>query len=311
MTDIVEYGSEKQLNDFFMNGKFKMDRQVAIGGDVYTVVDASTYSITETLLKNKNPMVVYTKEGSTNEYLVFCWEATSRNAIHPSGCATITLETGSLYKKIDETVINELAGSDKITLRPDQLVGDLVKVSFTGLNNPKELMGKIDTGATVSSLHSDNFKINGQQITFTCGPLSNNSITVPLKTQHAVKSPDGGTVYRPVVELDVKVNGKLIKGAMFNLNDRSHMDQPVLIGQNILQSGKFFVDPSRTESVEAPELDWEFLQETSVAIPMLYRDQNEEVLAEFYQQMLESDITFNDLVRHIRREVIKTFEDIE
>jgi len=192
------------------------------------------------------------------------------------------------------------------------LVGDLVRVSFTGLNNPKELQGKIDTGATVSSLHSDNFKINGQQITFSCKPLTNNTITVPLKTQHAVKSPDGGTVYRPVIELDVKVNGKLIKNAMFNLNDRSHMDQPVLIGQNILQSGKFYVDPSRTESV-APKskLDWELLQETSVAIPMLHRNANEEVLAKFYKEMLESDITFDQLVKHIRREVIKTFEDIE
>ncbi len=130
-----------------------------------------------------------------------------------------------------------------------------------------------------------------------------------MKTQHAVKSPDGGTVYRPVVELDVKVNGKLIHGAMFNLNDRSHMDQPVLIGQNVLQSGKFYVDPSIKETVRG--IDWEEMQALSEVVSLVTKNPNDVILQQFYQNMLESDITFNDLVRHIRREVIKTFEETE
>jgi hypothetical protein len=302
MTDIVEYGTIELLNQYFVSGKFKLDPQVAVGPDVYTKFETSPFTISEAL-DGKNPMVVYVNKDAT-DMLVFCWEATSRNGIQPSGCAI--LSEVEKYKTKPK-VINEL-DDGKITIRPDQLVGDLVRVVFTSLTSPKELQGKIDTGATVSSLHSDRYTVKGQNIEFECRPLTDHVITVPLKTQHAVKSPDGGTVYRPVVELDVKVNGKLIKGAMFNLNDRSHMDQPVLIGQNVLQAGKFFVDPSRTEGVES-EFDWEILNETSRIIPT--QNANDEALSAFYQNMLESDITFNDLVRYIKREVIKTFEDIE
>ncbi len=304
---MIEFTGLEELNKAFMTGKFKLDSEFKVEGVVYELHSSAPISIVEAV-NGKHPIAVYVTEGSTN-LLLFCWEVNSRNALQPSGCAIVEDVNESWNKKEDkEHIIIEMNG-DKLTIRPDQLVGDLVKVSFTGLSAPKELMGKVDTGASVSSLHCDNYKINGQQIQFSCKPLTENMITVPLKTQHAVKSPDGGTVYRPVIELDVKVNGKLIKGAMFNLNDRSNMDQPVLIGQNILQSGKFYVDPSRTESVTG--IDWEILQEHANIVPMLHRHANDEVLAEFYKQMLESDITFNDLVRHIKWEVIKTFEEIE
>jgi hypothetical protein len=292
----------EELNKAFTTGKFKLDSEIVVENLTYTLFEVAPVSIVESI-RGKRPMAIYISE-QVDDAIVFCWEVNSRNAIQPVGCALFEGEG----KKI-KNVLSEAQMDDKITIRPDQLVGDLVRVSFTGLNNPKELQGKIDTGATVSSLHADRYKINGNQIEFSCKPLTDNLITIPLKTQHAVKSPDGGTVYRPVVELDVKVNGKLIQGAMFNLNDRSHMDQPVLIGQNILQAGKFFVDPSKSESES--KVDWEMIHEATVGIPFLWRTANDEVLKEFYENMLESDITFDDLVRYIKREVIKTFEDIE
>ncbi len=301
-----DYLNTELLNKDFMSGAFKLDPEVVVEGTKYTLFDSAPISIIESL-QGKSPLAVYTND-KNNHILLFCWESTERNALRPSGCEIIKQLKGDIFKK-EEKLIVELDG-DKITIRPDQLVGDIVRVSFTGLNNPKELQGKVDTGATISSLHADNYKINGQQIQFTCKPLSNTTLTVPLKTQHAVKSPDGGTVYRPVVELDVKVNGKLIQGAMFNLNDRSHMDQPVLIGQNILQSGKFYVDPAKTETV-AVGTDWEMLNEIAVGVAMFHRNPNQQVLKEFYQSMLDSDITFNELMRYIRFEVIQTFEDTE
>lgn len=299
-----EFTTIEQLNKAFMSGSFKLDQTVIVEGTTYTLFESSPISIVESI-QGKNPIAVYTSD-NPKLTLLFAWHVNSRNALQPSGVAE--METLDAHLIRDEQFIVEVDG-DKITIRPDQLIGDLARVSFTGLSNPKEIHGKVDTGATISSLHADHYKINGNQITFTCQPISSNAITVPLKTQHAVKSADGGTVYRPVVELDVKVNGKLINGAEFNLNDRSHMDQPVLIGQNVLQAGKFYIDTSIKESIKG--IDWEYLQETANIIPMLHHNANEDQLNEFYKFMMQSDVTFQDLVRHIRHEVIKTFDDIE
>jgi hypothetical protein len=287
-----------------MNGSFKFDPNITVGDVDWTLFDQNAPKITESLVSGKNPMVVYISE-QTKNILIGAWTANARNGLLPVGF--IEVEGPDLIKETERLIV-EMNG-EKITIRPDQLVGDIVRVVFTSLTAPKEIQGKIDTGATISSLHADRYTVKGTNIEFECKPLTDHVITVPLKTQHAVKSPDGGTVYRPVVELDVKVNGKLIKGAMFNLNDRSHMDQPVLIGQNVLQAGKFFVDPARTESVKG--VDWDELQLLSEVAPLINRNPNDPVLQEFYNHMLESDITFKDLVQHIKREVIKTFEDIE
>lgn len=302
-----EFKTIDDLNLAFVSGKFKLDSQVVVEGTSWSLFETSPYTIIE-CLHDKHPMVVYINENNS-DVLVFAWQTNSRGAIQPSGATTIHTKQGeALIKETPDELIIETDG-EKITIRPDQLVGDVVRVSFTGLSNPKELQGKIDTGATVSSLHADNYKINGSQISFVCSPLSPNTITVPLKTQHAVKSPDGGTVYRPVIELDVKINGKLLHGAMFNLNDRSNMEQPVLVGQNILQAGKFYVDPTRVEGVS--RVDWNTLNEHANIVPLLCRNINEDVLNAFYAEMLESDITFKELIQHVRREVIKTFEDTE
>jgi hypothetical protein len=300
-----KFATLSELNEAFLDGSFKFDPRIEISGRTYTLFEVNQVKITETLINYKLPMVVYVSEASQT-LLIAAWTTNARNGVLPAG--VVEVNGLDLITRVTEHLIVEMDG-EKITIRPDQLVGDVVRVSFTGLNNPKELQGKIDTGATVSSLHADNYEIKGTSISFTCSQLSNNTITMPLKTQHAVKSPDGGTVYRPVIELDVKVNGKLIKGAMFNLNDRSHMDQAVLIGQNILQAGKFYVDPSRKESVEG--VDWEGLQCLAEIAPIVNRNPNDPILTEFYKRMLDSDVTFKDLVQHIRREVIKTFEDIE
>lgn len=302
---MIKFATLQDLTKSFMNGSFKLDHEFMVENIEWSLFDQHAPQILETMHHNKCPMVVYVNE-QTPDVLIGAWTLNSRNGIVPAG---FIMAAGDNIIKETERLIVEMQNGDKVTIRPDQLVGDVVRCVFTSLNAPREIQGKIDTGATISSLHADRFTIKGTNIEFECKPLTDHIITVPLKTQHAVKSPDGGTVYRPVVELDVKVNGKLIKGAMFNLNDRSHMDQAVLIGQNILQAGKFFVDPSKTETVKG--IDWDDLQLLAEIAPLANRNTNDPILTEFYQHMIDSDITFKDLVQHIRREVIKTFEDIE
>lgn len=124
-------------------------------------------------------------------------------------------------------------------------IGNNVEVSFTQLG--KVAQAKVDTGATTSSIHATDIVVQRSQnsVTFTSEVLSQGRVTLDLAGVQEVHSADAGGVVRPVVELDVSVDGVDLHGVKFNLNDRSNMDCHVLIGQNILQAGRFLVDTTK------------------------------------------------------------------
>lgn len=137
---------------------------------------------------------------------------------------------------------------DTTTKTPENEIGSTVEVRFTNIPGSVPMKGKVDTGADISSLHATEHSIENGQVTFLCPELSPNRITIPLITQQTVKSSDGGHEYRPVIKVNVKVNGKLMNDVEFNLNDRGNMKFPVLIGKNILVKGGFKIDPRLDES---------------------------------------------------------------
>lgn len=131
------------------------------------------------------------------------------------------------------------------------IIGNEAEVTFATLGNRK-LVGKVDTGATTSSLHATNIRVSGGRVQFVCPDISSNAITMDLVGAQEVHSADGGGQQRPMVKFDVVINGQTMQGAVFNLNDRSNMDDPVLIGQNLLQAGNFIIDVNKDEPIESP-----------------------------------------------------------
>ena len=109
------------------------------------------------------------------------------------------------------------------------MLGLVEKVVLIGDNgSSKELVGRIDTGATVSSIDLD---------------LANKMNLKRIDKFKIVKSASG-IEKRPLVIAKIKVGGQMIE-EKFNLADRSHMTYQVLIGQNILKKGDFLVDPKK------------------------------------------------------------------
>jgi hypothetical protein len=105
------------------------------------------------------------------------------------------------------------------------IVGLTEKVIIKGEHETKELIARIDTGATKSSIDlalADKLGL---------GPVVDSKL---IKSAHGVK-------LRPVVQAEVILGGKTIL-ARFTLADRNHMKYDVLIGQNILKKN-FLVDP--------------------------------------------------------------------
>lgn len=104
------------------------------------------------------------------------------------------------------------------------------------------LMARIDTGATTSSLDVCDYKVDGNYVNFSmsirCG---GHKVRRPLLGWKEVRTSEGSE-RRPVVLVEMCLGPKLIKTHV-TLNDRSHMDYPVLVGRRTLR-GKFVVDVS-------------------------------------------------------------------
>ena len=76
--------------------------------------------------------------------------------------------------------------------------------------------------------------------------LASNAGLGPITGVVRVKTPSvKGKVTRPVVMATIEIHGKKFRTKV-NIQDRSHMNFPMIIGRNIL-SGNFIVDPEKNE----------------------------------------------------------------
>ena len=115
-----------------------------------------------------------------------------------------------------------------IKYKAKTVIGLVEPVTVIGPTGKKaEVMGRIDTGATKSSI---DVRLAAD---LALGPI--------LKTK-IVKSASGRSL-RPVVNATVILADKEVK-TDFTIADRADMKYPVLIGQNILGK-RFLIDPAK------------------------------------------------------------------
>lgn len=107
------------------------------------------------------------------------------------------------------------------------VVGFTAKVTIVGSKKTKEVMARIDTGATKSSIDAALVK------ELELGPEIKK---IMVKSAHGQGS--RGVVYERVI-----IGNRHLR-MQFTVADRIHMKYKVLIGQNILKRG-FLIDPSK------------------------------------------------------------------
>jgi len=129
--------------------------------------------------------------------------------------------------------------SDSHSVGDRTIVGLTEYVVVKGAVETKDLIARIDTGATKSSIDLMLASKLG------LGPVVDSKL---IKSAYGIR-------LRPVVQADIMIAGRLIR-AKFTLADRLHMRFPVLIGQNILKRG-FLVDPSRRVDLPLKKKDKE------------------------------------------------------
>lgn len=107
------------------------------------------------------------------------------------------------------------------------VIGLAEKVSIKYRGGRKNVVAKIDTGATKSSIDTN------LAAELRLGPVIKSKL---VKSAH-------GSKLRPIIEAEIELAGKKIKSE-FTLADRAHMKYRILIGQNILKDG-FLIDPTK------------------------------------------------------------------
>lgn len=107
------------------------------------------------------------------------------------------------------------------------VIGLAEKVSIHRSGIKKNVVSKIDTGATKSSIDTN------LAAELKLGPVIKSKL---VKSAH-------GSKLRPIIEATIELAGKKIKSE-FTLADRAHMKYRILIGQNILKDG-FLIDPTK------------------------------------------------------------------
>ncbi len=177
----------------------------------------------------------------------------------------------------------------------ENVIGSSVEITFTSLGNNK-LEAKVDTGATNSCLNAQNIKVNQRNgsVSFVCPELSGNVITMEMVGSQDVVTADGleGGSTRPVVKFDIEINGIPFNQVSFNLNDRSGMDSPVLVGQNILKLGNFLIDVNKDEAPERAEAVQRDVHTN--------KDRTHEV-SEAIQTLAKHNVTLLEIVRYMNQ----------
>lgn len=310
-----QYESAKQADEMFRSGRFgKLPEFISIAGIPYFQRDNIMHPIPEMVENDYKAFVVYAvtgqgrqmeeyeqlkAEGTLSEWLLLIWSITPYLTIRPARAVQTTAARAKPHLK---------SASGGLKEAQNNVIPDVVQVRFDQFG--KVVNGKADTGANLSSIHADKWEEVPQRnlVKFQSKILSDNIIQVPYVAHVTVQTSEGSEI-RPVVELDVTINGKRIPKAKFNLNDRGQMEHQILIGQNILEKGNFLIDPSRQpekQTLEAGEglIDWDYLQEQ-------YKDVHAEEteIDILYRAMLESDFSFQDLVRHIKTQAIQTLNE--
>ncbi len=115
----------------------------------------------------------------------------------------------------------------KTRLTGPTVIGVTEKIILYGPKGKKEVIAKIDTGATKSSIDE---KL-ANQIGFT--DIVGRAL---VKTAH-------GNKRRPVVKEILKIKGRVMH-VKFTLADRKDLKYNVLIGMNVLKRG-FLINPAR------------------------------------------------------------------
>lgn len=104
-----------------------------------------------------------------------------------------------------------------------------VPIEIYGIGN-EPFAAKVDTGAQCCSLGATDIKCEDDTVEFTVNGRRYRTTIVGMQNIQTSE----GSEDRPVIEVNCKVKGSTLRKVQFNLNDRSDLQDQILLGMNLL-----------------------------------------------------------------------------
>jgi hypothetical protein len=124
---------------------------------------------------------------------------------------------------------------------PKRVIGQTARVAIQEVS--LEFLARVDTGAASSSMHAESVRIQGEMVDFIA--VNQDGARVPMRmpvARTATVRNSGGGKERIFVEMTLNHEGRS-KQVCVNLNDRSGLNYPMLLGRNWL-ADEYIVDVS-------------------------------------------------------------------
>lgn len=299
-TDIDELS--KQFTDGYITS---FNTEIILGETTFSYNTEFNIPLIESQsLDNKAKMAVVYNDITSEQYLVLAWALNDSMQVLPT----------SVHLVHDVAAINEADTRDIARHYEERTIGKNLDVVLMGINGNQPIKCKIDTGAELCSLDAQNISIvpnhseGGELVKFT---FQDKVYTIPLHQQQSVQTADAGITYRPVIKLSVKVNGQVYSEILFNLNDRSDMPDPILLGLAFLSKSDYLIDPKK----ESIDVHW--MKTMIEGLPVTQVDNTTNVDTEKQMgALLEAiyscpTITFADIVKHMKTDTLKVVEGLQ
>jgi len=112
------------------------------------------------------------------------------------------------------------------------------------INGIGRLKAKIDSGnEAYNVLHGVDISEDGENISFTT--VENKRVKAPRAGDIKIHIGSGVKEDRPIVNLDIKINGKEYKDIPFSIADRTENEDPILVGEPFLKKLNAVIDVNK------------------------------------------------------------------
>lgn len=216
-------------------------------------------------------------------------------------CPTIIGLNWAYDQRLGQFVPHSVGSASPLT---EATIGLDVEMEFVQYG--ATLKAKVDTGADMCSLHAENIQINNGMVSFTSKFFGDRNFKAHLADTQIIQSADGGDNQRPVISCNVRVAGEEFADVLFNLNDRSNMDTPVLMGQNLLTKGQFLINPSMQADPQLESATWNALSSDNHTVTARTTVVSYDKLRDALNVLEHTNMTIGDVVRAIRTHAVET-----
>jgi len=296
---MIQFNSVHELSEAFCMGQVsQLPESISVGDIEFTTHTLGTESqLISDINEDKMMVVIYE---SSVQQLALVWKLGKALNMQPSGAYIIEKQAVKPTAKKEE----------------EPVMGTHIDINLLSFNGEQPINAKVDTGATVCSIHGEKIVIRNdpyspetQVVDFV---FNDKKYTMGLVQSQAVQTADGGVEHRPVVQFNVRYKDQTVENVLFNINDRSEMDSSVLIGMNLLKELDIKIDPT-LEAVDSQLTAFDHSDIRSQLREMsTLNEYTDSRVHRLYQTLLEyDDVTWIDILQHVKLHTISVMENLQ